>query len=145
MSAFLMLASFYWRNRIMLRFKLRWLAAVVCFSMLAASLPVWADEKAGARTSEVVDQIKDEGLNRSQVMQTLSYLSDVIGARLTASPNAKRANEWTRDTFTKWGLQNAHLESWGPFGRGWALKRFSAQVVDPQDIPVIAYPKAWSP
>src|SRR5438552_11589030 len=88
---FLDISFFYWRNRIMLRFKLRWLAAVVCLSMLSASLPVWADEKAGARASEVVDQIKDEGLNRSQVMQTLSYLSDVIGARLTASPNAKRA------------------------------------------------------
>ena len=70
---------------------------------------------------------------------------DVIGPRLTASPNMKRANEWTRDTLTKWGLQNAHLESWGPFGRGWSLKRFSAQVIEPQGIPLIAYPKAWSP
>src|SRR5207237_7302850 len=93
----------------------------------------------------MITRIKDEGMNRSQVMQTLSYLADVIGPRLTASPNAKRANEWTRDTLAKWGLQNAHLESWGPFGRGWTLKRFSAQVVEPQDIPVIAYPKAWSP
>ena len=63
-------------------------------------------------------------MNRSQVMQTLSYLSDVIGPRLTASPGMKRANEWTRDTMTKWGLQNAHLEAWGPFGRGWTLKAF---------------------
>src|SRR2546423_4506575 len=93
----------------------------------------------------MITKIKDEGLNRSQVMQTLSYLSDVIGPRLTASPNAKRANEWTRDTLGKWGLQNAHLEAWGPFGRGWTLKHFSAQVVAPQDIPLIAYPKAWSP
>jgi hypothetical protein len=46
---------------------------------------------------------------------------------------------------TKWGLQNAHLEAWGPFGRGWTLKRFSAQVTDPTTIPLIAYPKAWSP
>ena len=65
---------------------------------------------------------------RSQVMKTLSYLSDVIGPRLTASPGMKRANEWTRDQLTKWGLQNAHLEPWGPFGRGWTLKKFSAQV-----------------
>jgi len=57
----------------------------------------------------------------------------------------KRANEWTRDTMTKWGLQNAKLEAWGPFGRGWSLKSFSAQVVAPQSFPVIAYPKAWSP
>ena len=56
-----------------------------------------------------------------------------------------RANNWTRDTLEKWGLQNAKLESWGPFGRGWTLKRFSAQVIEPQAIPLIAYPKAWSP
>jgi carboxypeptidase Q len=95
--------------------------------------------------NDPIERLKDEGMNRSQVMQTLSYLSDVIGPRLTASPNMKRANEWTRDQLTKWGLQNAHLEAWGPFGRGWSLKRFSAQVIEPQDIPLIAYPKAWSP
>src|SRR2546422_3696752 len=95
--------------------------------------------------NDPIVRIRDEGMNRSQVMQTLSYLSDVIGPRLTASPNMKRACNWTRDTLASWGLQNAHLEAWGPFGRGWSLKRFSAQVVEPQDIPLIAYPKAWSP
>src|ERR1041384_3075201 len=98
-----------------------------------------------ADPNDPVQKIKDEGMNRSQVMQTLSYLSDVIGPRLTASPGMKRANDWTRDQLTKWGLQNAHLESWGPFGRGWTLKRFSAQVTEPTAIPLIAYPKAWSP
>src|SRR6266568_5030070 len=95
--------------------------------------------------NDPIVRIKDEGMNRSQVMQTLSYLSDVIGPRLTASPGMKRANEWTRDQLTKFGLQNAHLEAWGPFGRGWTLKRFSAQVSEPLNIPLIAYPKAWSP
>src|ERR1051325_7675622 len=95
--------------------------------------------------NDPIERIKDEGLNRSQLMATLSYLSDVIGPRLTASPGMKRANEWTRDQLTKWGLQNAHLEPWGPFGRGWTLKRFSAQVIEPTAIPLIAYPKAWSP
>ncbi len=94
---------------------------------------------------EAIDKIKEEGMNSSQVMQTLSYLTDVIGARLTSSPQLKRANEWTRDTMTKWGMQNAHLEAWGPFGRGWTLKNFNAQVVCAADIPLIAYPKAWSP
>ncbi len=95
--------------------------------------------------NDPVVRIKDEGMNRSQVMQTLSYLSDVIGPRLTASPGMKRSNNWTRETLEKWGMQNAHLEAWGPFGRGWSLKRFSAQIVDPLNIPLIAYPKAWSP
>ncbi len=92
-----------------------------------------------------IDKIRDEGLNRSQVMQTLSYLTDVIGGRLTNSPSMKRANEWTRDSMAKWGMQNAKLEAWGPFGRGWSLKSFSAQVNEPTAFPVIAYPKAWSP
>ncbi len=95
--------------------------------------------------NDPIERIKDEEMNHSQVMQTLSYLTDVIGPRLTASLSMKRANEWTRDQMTKWGLQNAHLEAWGPFGRGWTLKRFSAQVIEPQSIPLIAYPKAWSP
>jgi carboxypeptidase Q len=92
-----------------------------------------------------IDKIREEGLGKnSQVMETLSYLTDVIGGRLTNSPAMKRANEWTRDQMTKWGLQNARLEAWGPFGRGWSLKSFSAQVVAPQPFSVIAYPKAWT-
>ena len=99
----------------------------------------------GLDPNDPIARIREEGLKRSQVMETLSYLSDVIGPRLTGSPNMKRANDWTRDQLTKWGLQNAHLEEWGPFGRGWMLKSFSAEVVEPQAIPLIAYPKAWSP
>ena len=97
------------------------------------------------KPKDPIAAIRDEGLNHSQVMQTLSYLSDVIGPRLTGSPNLKRANEWTRDTMTSWGLTNAHLEAWGPFGRGWSLKRYSAQVIEPQQIALISYPNAWSP
>lgn len=116
----------------------------------APATPVAAPSQQVAQTpakdpNDPIERIKDEGMNRSQVMQTLSYLSDVIGPRLTASPGMKRSNEWTRDQLTKWGLQNAHLEPWGPFGRGWTLKRFSAQVTEPLTIPLIAYPKAWSP
>ncbi len=94
---------------------------------------------------DVIAKIKEEGSKNSQVMNTLSYLTDVIGGRLTNSPNMRRANAWTRDEMKKWGMQNAHLEAWGPFGRGWELKDFKAEVVEPQTIPLIAYPKAWSP
>jgi carboxypeptidase Q len=138
----------------------RYAAVVLLLNLFVSPIPLVAQQttqpsaqpagQPGQQTpardpNDPIERIKDEGMNRSQVMQTLSYLSDVIGPRLTASPNMKRANEWTRDQMTKWGLQNAHLESWGPFGRGWSLKRFSAQVVEPQAIPLIAYPKAWSP
>ena len=101
---------------------------------------------AAAETStDPIARIRDEGLNRSKVMPTLSYLTDIIGPRLTGSPALRRAGEWSRDQFTAWGLVNARLEPWGPFGRGWTLRRFSAQVVAPQAIPLIAFPRAWSP
>ena len=124
-------------------------AAIVLLLVLAISpailLAQTAAQTPAPDPNDPITRIRDEGMKRSQVMQTLSYLSDVIGPRLTNSPGMKRANEWTRDQLTKWGLQNAHLEAWGPFGRGWSLQRFSAQVSAPIAIPLIAYPKAWSP
>jgi carboxypeptidase Q len=94
---------------------------------------------------ETINKIKEEGLHHSRVMEILSYLSDVYGPRLTGSPNVKSAQDWTEKQLTAWGLQNVHLEAWGPFGRGWTLTGFSANVIAPQYLPIIAYPKAWSP
>ncbi|MCY7375407.1 MAG: M20/M25/M40 family metallo-hydrolase [Pyrinomonadaceae bacterium] len=121
----------------------------IVFVLYALFLPTFAFGQTAAQVytapTETIDKIKEEGSKNSQVMQTLSYLTDVIGARLTGSPQLKRANEWTRDTMAKWGMQNAKLEAWGPFGRGWTLKEFDAEIVAPYSIPLIAYPKAWSP
>lgn len=105
---------------------------------------------AAAGRAESVDYgtvtlIRDEGFNGSKVMETLAQLTDVLGPRLTGSPAAKRANEWTRDQRAAWGLVNAHLESFGPFGRGWSLERVSVQAISPFTGPLIALPKAWTP
>src|SRR5215468_10568192 len=94
---------------------------------------------------EMMKKIREEGTQRSQVMETLSWLTDVHGPRLTNSPQYKRASEWAKGKLTEWGLQNASLEAWGPFGRGWSLEGFTANIVKPDFIPLIAYPKAWSP
>jgi carboxypeptidase Q len=129
-------------------FALLLLSAILLPGLTAAQVIVQPPTPAPDNRSEmekVIDRMKDEGMNRSQVMQTLGYLSDVIGPRLTASPGMKRGNEWTRDQLTKFGMENAHLEAWGPFGRGWSLKRFYAMVDGPTAFPLIAYPKAWSP
>jgi hypothetical protein len=42
-------------------------------------------------------------------------------------------------------LSSAHLEAWGPFGRGWSLKNFSATVVEPETFTLSGCPNAWSP
>ncbi len=95
--------------------------------------------------SAIVAQIKDEGMNRSQVMEILSYVSDVYGPRLTGSPGLVRAAEWAKSKLGSWGLENAHLEPWAFNGKGWALKHYSANVIGAQNFPLISYPKAWSP
>src|SRR5262249_26391303 len=100
------------------------------------------DEKVDTAT---IDKIKEEGMKNSHVMETLSFLTDVYGPRLTGSPNVKAAEEWAQKQMREWGLQNVHLEPWGPFGRGWSLEGFSATITAPQYIPLLAFPKAWSP
>ncbi|MGA2658790.1 MAG: M20/M25/M40 family metallo-hydrolase [Verrucomicrobiota bacterium] len=124
-----------------------------CLSLAASALLLaWpglsaettsAEKNAGQ--TDAIARIREEGMEHSQVMETLSRLCDVIGPRLTGSPNLKRANHWTCERMAGWGLTNAHLEAWGPFGRGWTLKRFSAQVIEPQTIPLLGCPAAWSP
>jgi carboxypeptidase Q len=84
-------------------------------------------------------------LHHSQIMDTVGYLTDVVGPRLTGSPNLKKAEQFARDKLRAWGLANAHLEPWGPFGRGWSLEGFTANMLSPGFSPLIAYPKAWSP
>jgi carboxypeptidase Q len=116
--------------------------ATVLIFCLAVSAQVAQVEKVDL---EMMKKIREEGIQRSQVMETLSWLTDVHGPRLTNSPQYKRASEWAKGKLTEWGLQNANLEAWGPFGRGWSLEGFTANVIKPDFTPLIAYPKAWSP
>ncbi|HTB98228.1 MAG TPA: M20/M25/M40 family metallo-hydrolase [Terracidiphilus sp.] len=90
-------------------------------------------------------RIRDEGLNHSHVMEFASALTDGIGPRLTGSPNVKKANEWTRDTLTKIGLENAHLEDWGEFGLGWQQLNTWARMVTPDTAVLIVQATPWSP
>jgi carboxypeptidase Q len=93
---------------------------------------------------DAIYKIKDEGLQRSKVMEIESYLTDVYGPRLTGSPNIKEAADWAQKTMKEWGLANVKTEAW-PFGRGWQNQRFVANAVTPRAYPLIAYPKAWTP
>ena len=106
-----------------------------------SALPLRAEEPVDL---SMMTRIRDEGLHNSQVMDTLFQLTDVIGPRLTGSPQAKQANEWTRDQFTRWGLVNAHLEGY-PFGRGWSFSACQVRMVSPRAAVLLALPKAWTP
>lgn len=116
--------------------------AILLIASLAAGAQVAPTETVN---TEMMAKIRAEGMERSKIMDTLSHLTDVIGPRLTGSPQMKAANEWTRSKMAEWGLVNAAVEPWGEFGRGWSFDRISAHVTAPVPFPVIAYPKAWTP
>ena len=127
----------------------RWIpVAALSLVPLARSLAAQPHvERAAAERIDTaaIARIQDEGFNRSQVMDISSWLTDVYGPRLTGGPTVRAAADWAMKTMTGWGLSNVHLETWGPFGRGWSNERFSLQVLTPQTWQAIAYPSAWTP
>ncbi|MFI5245424.1 MAG: hypothetical protein ACHQQR_09390, partial [Gemmatimonadales bacterium] len=116
-------------------------AARAAAALTVFALALSAQEKVDVTT---IERIKAEEARRPQVMEIESWLTDVHGPRLTGSPITKMAGDWAIATMKSWGLSNVHYESWGPFGRGWSIERFSAQIVAPHPAPLIAYPGAWS-
>jgi hypothetical protein len=94
----------------------------------------------------VVQKIRREAFGQnSKVMDSAFYITDVHGPRLTGSPAAKSAGEWAVSKLKEWGLSNARMETWGPFGRGWSCTRFTAMMKEPEFAPLIGFAQPWSP
>lgn len=120
--------------------KLRWIIGSLW--VLGAAQALALDDRADLN---LVNKLRDEEVSRSNVMDTLSSLTDEIGPRLTGSPGLKKAGEWSKNKLAEWGLQNAHTESFAPFGRGWTLQHSSLRMLTPAVADLVAIPKAWTP
>jgi carboxypeptidase Q len=92
---------------------------------------------------DAIARIRDEGFNRSHVLETAIRISDVHGPRLAGSASYARAAEWTRATLAGWGA-DARLEAWGRRGVGWEIDGFAAEMTAPWYLNLNAIPKAWS-
>jgi carboxypeptidase Q len=93
---------------------------------------------------EVIHRIKTEAFDNSKVMDTLSYLTDVYGPRLTGSPEFEQAANWAMSRLKDCGIANVHEEKWGPFGRSWSLESFKLEMTTPRYSHLVAAPLAWS-
>jgi carboxypeptidase Q len=111
----------------------------LCSMVLA--LPLWAGELVDW---EMASRIRLEGTKNSQVMDLARTMTDVLGPRLTNSPNMRKAEAWAKSTLEQWGLANVHLEGF-EFGRGWYFTRSAVEMVAPTAAVLIAFPKAWTP
>jgi len=115
------------------------LAATALVCALPAGTPATGQDRP-SDTSKIIDQ----GMNHSEVMVTAQALTDVIGPRLTNSPQMRQAEAYTQKKFADWGLKNVHKEGF-PFGRGWSIERSSVRMVTPRPIQLTAIPIAWTP
>jgi len=113
----------------------------IYFLFLFTSASLFAQEKLNL---DVINKIKEEGLKNSKVMDIAFQLTDVNGPRLSGSPGFTKAAKWAKSEMEKWGLENAALEPWGEFGRGWELQRSYVAMTAPYYKPMIAYPKTWT-
>jgi len=94
--------------------------------------------------NEMMGKIRTEGFHNSKVMDIAFRLTDGSGPRLTNSPGFARAANWAVSELKKWGLENATLEPWGEFGKGWELQKSYVAMTAPYYRPLIAFPKTWT-
>jgi hypothetical protein len=111
------------------------LAGILTITMAATGRP--------AAQQDVLQQIRTEALQKSQVMALFDHLVTVIGPRLTGSPGYKAAADWSRETLASFGLAEAKLEPF-EFGRGWVLDRLVVEMIEPRYMPLHGYAQAWS-
>lgn len=104
-----------------------WLLLVLLLSMLPALLA----EKPAVDPLALDKKIIAEAKSGSEIMTNLTYLSDMIGPRLTGSAALKKANEWTADKMRSYGLSNVHLEGW-TIPVGWERGPASMRIIEPE-------------
>ena len=92
----------------------------------------------------VINSIKEEAFNHSQVMNYVHYLADENGARLATSPDYRRAARWAVEELKRAGITETRLEEFESFGRSWAWSAISVQMLEPQSTTLSGVPLAWS-
>lgn len=95
--------------------------------------------------SVMVAEIREEGLQRSRVMDIAGYMTDVLGARLTVSEDMTRAQAWVQDEMRRIGLTNVAAEPFMDFGVTWDNTFTSLHMAAPDYQPMVGYPVAHTP
>ncbi|HEX6324309.1 MAG TPA: M20/M25/M40 family metallo-hydrolase [Vicinamibacterales bacterium] len=112
---------------------------------ITAAVAAPSAQQAERIDADVNARIRKEGMENSQIMRTMHYLTDVYGPRLTGSPNHKAAAEWTVKEMTRWGFVNGKLEPFD-FGRpGWLNDKAAGHIVSPVKDNLVFEVLAWTP
>jgi hypothetical protein len=114
------------------------LSLVIAIGAMASGQPPAVDHAAVAK-------IREEGLQRSQVMDIAGYIVDVLGARLTNSEDMKRAQAWVMGKMKGLGLENVALEPFMDYGVTWDNEYFSLHMLEPDYQPMTGFPLTHTP
>lgn len=110
---------------------------VPCLALAAAP-------KSAPVDGETLNRLADAEFNHGEVVETIEYLADHIGGRMTNSPSMRAAEIWGLEKFTRSGLANIHKEGF-EFGRGWWIETAHVRMVTPRPLELRAIPVAWTP
>ncbi|MCU0702963.1 MAG: M20/M25/M40 family metallo-hydrolase [Fimbriiglobus sp.] len=116
--------------------------------LLWAENPTAKNEKPTTEVASAVDpvaldkKILAEAKERTQVMKNLQHLCDVIGPRVTGSPNLEKANRWAEAKMTEYGLTNVKLEPW-EIPVAWERGTATLTLLEPQAKSLTVASAAW--
>jgi len=112
---------------------------------LVLAIGALASDQAPAVDGDMVARIREEGLQRSRVMDIAGYIVDVLGARLTNSEAMKRAQSWVTGKMKEIGLENVVLEPFMDYGVTWDNEYFSLHLLEPDYQPMTGFPLSHTP
>lgn len=113
-------------------------------ALLFAALGAFASGQVPSVDWDMAAKIREEGLQRSQVMDIVGYMTDVLGGRLTLSENMKRAQTWAKGKMEALGLQNVAIEPFMDYGAAWDNEYFSLHMLKPEYQPLTGFPLAYT-
>jgi hypothetical protein len=129
--------------------RLLWLATAILLLGLVISTAglaqVAAPTAPSAEAAALDRKILADAANGSEVMANLTYLSDVIGPRLTGSAALQRANAWALERMKSFGLTEVRLEGY-PIPEGWERGTVYVRILEPDNgrtLSVASY--GWAP
>ncbi len=94
-------------------------------------------------TKAALIQIAGHATMDSPAFEYLTELSDNIGSRVTGTPEAQKAIDWSLDKMKSIGLQNVRAEKWNLW-KGWTRGSAEATMLAPLHRPLAISAMGWT-
>jgi len=120
------------------------LAAILVAANCTLAKEVSAPKSAEADTTKPgLVKIAGNATMDSPAFQFLTELSDEVGPRVTGSPGAQKAVDWSVAKMKSIGLQNVHTEKWNLW-KGWTRGTAEATMLAPLHRPLAISAMGWT-